>query len=222
MIVMGVDRHDPQVEELAASGIPTIAVDLDLEGIRCGYIMSDNIKGGVLAIQHLAGLGHQRIAMIGGPADTRPGLDRATGYRQGLELTGVEPRTEDERMGDFYPESGRLEMAALLDLPEPPTAVFAAADLMAVGAIQAISERGLACPNDVAVVGFDDVQIARLLRPALTTIRQDKAGLGAAAGGALVRMIVDPDLAPPVEVVPVELVVRESSVVSDTVAPQMT
>jgi LacI family transcriptional regulator len=211
MIVMGADRYDPQVEELAASGIPTIAVDLDLQGGRCGYVTSDNIEGAALAVQHLADLGHRRIAMIGGPVDTRPGLDRTIGYRHGLERAGVEAKDGYERVGDFYPESGRNEMAALLDLGEAPTAVFAAADLMAVGAIQAIAERELSCPDDVAVVGFDDVQIARLLRPALTTIRQDKPGLGAAAGGALVRMIEDPELAPPTVTVPVELVVRESS-----------
>jgi LacI family transcriptional regulator, galactose operon repressor len=211
MVVMGADRYDAQVEELAASGIPTIAVDLDLHGGRCGYVTSDNIEGAALAVQHLADLGHRRIAMIGGPVDTRPGLDRTIGYRHGLERAGIEAREGYERVGDFYPESGRTEMAALLDLEEPPTAVFAAADLMAVGAIQAIEERDLSCPDDVAVVGFDDVQIAGLLRPALTTIRQDKPGLGAAAGGALVRMIEDPELAPPTVTVPVELVVRASS-----------
>ena len=125
-------------------------------------------------------------------------------------------------MGDFYPESARTQMTALLDLPEPPTAVFAAADLMAVGAIQALWDRGLSCPDDLSVVGFDDVQVARLLRPAITTIRQDKAALGATAGGALVRMIVDPAFAPPTEIVPVELVVRESSAPCDAVAGQKT
>lgn len=115
------------------------------------------MEGAALAVGHLATLGHRRIAMIGGPVDTRTGLDRTIGYRHGLERLGIEPRPEYERVGDFYPESSRTEMAALLNLPEPPTAVFAAADLMAVGAIQAVTERGRSCPRDVAVVGFDDV-----------------------------------------------------------------
>ena len=109
-------------------------------------------------------------------------------------------------------------MVALLDLPEPPTAVFAAADLMAVGAIQALSDRGLSCPDDLSVVGFDDVQIARLLRPTISTIRQDKIALGATAGDALVRVIDDPEFAPLTEIVPVDLVVRESSGRCDVVA----
>ncbi len=102
-------------------------------------------------------------------------------------------------------------MVELLDLPEPPTAVFAAADLMAAGAIQAITERGRSVPHDVAVVGFDDIHLAALLQPSLTTIRQDKQGLGAATAESLIAMIEDPELDPPVVVVPVELVIRDSS-----------
>ncbi|MGZ8604790.1 MAG: substrate-binding domain-containing protein, partial [Actinomycetota bacterium] len=94
---------------------------------------------------------------------------------------------------------------------EPPTAIFAAADLMAAGAIRAIVERGLACPRDVAVVGFDDIQMASLLQPSLTTIRQDKQRLGDAAGEALVRLVEDPDLKPPAISIPVELIVRDST-----------
>jgi LacI family transcriptional regulator len=89
--------------------------------------------------------------------------------------------------------------------------VVVAADLMAAGAIQAIVDRGLRVPNEVAVVGFDDIQIAALLQPSLTTIRQNKRGLGAAAGQELIRMIADPALKAPVITLPVELVVRESS-----------
>jgi LacI family transcriptional regulator len=124
---------------------------------------------------------------------------------------GLGHRSDHVGQGDFYPDSGHAAMATLLDLPQPPTAVVVAADLMAAGAIQAIVDRGLRVPDDVAIVGFDDIQIAGLLQPSLTTIRQDKQGLGAAAGQALVRMIADPETAPPVISLPVELVVRESS-----------
>ena len=102
-------------------------------------------------------------------------------------------------------------MRRLLALPRPPTAVFAASDDIAIGALNAIAEAGLSVPGDVAVVGFDDAQIAPLLRPSLTTIRQDKDALGNAAGTTLVAMIESEDAAPPELVLPVELVVRESS-----------
>jgi LacI family transcriptional regulator, galactose operon repressor len=211
VVLMGADPHAAQVEEVVRSGLPCMAVDLDLEGGRTGYVMSDNVAGAVLAVRHLHELGHRRIAMIAGPADTRPGVDRLLGYRRELNRLGIEHRAEYVREGDFYPESGYAETLALLDLPEPPSAVFAAADLMAAGALQAIGERGLSVPSDIAVVGFDDVQIAPLLRPPLTTIRQDKQALGAAAGEAVIRLIEDPDLVAPVITIPVELVVREST-----------
>ena len=211
VVLMGVDRHDRQIEELVASGTPIMAVDLDLEGGRTGHVMSDNVAGASLAVRHLADLGHRRIALIGGAGNTRPGVDRLLGYRREMERRGLTHRPEYVREGDFYPDSGYRAMAELLGLPQPPTAVFAAADLMAAGAIQALTERGLSCPRDVSVVGFDDIHIAALLQPALTTIRQDKHGLGAAAGESLIAVIEDPEASPPVVVVPVELVIRDST-----------
>jgi LacI family transcriptional regulator len=101
-------------------------------------------------------------------------------------------------------------MRALLALPERPTAVFVAADMMAIGAIRTAQAAGLDVPRDLAVVGFDDIQIAPLLNPALTTIRQDKIGLGVAAARALIAQIDNPEVTPPVLTLPVELVVRAS------------
>jgi LacI family transcriptional regulator len=211
VVLMGADRHDPEIDEVVRSGVPCMAVDLDLRGGRTGYVMSDNVGGAALAVCHLHGLGHRRIALIGGSTDTKPGVDRLLGFRRELERLGLQHRTDYVREGDFYPESGQAAMAALLDLLERPTAVVAAADLMAAGAIQAIVDRGLRVPDDIAIVGFDDIQIAPLLQPSLTTIRQDKRGLGATAARTLLRMIADPELEPPVITLPVELVVRESS-----------
>ena len=102
-------------------------------------------------------------------------------------------------------------MRALLALKEPPTAVFVAGDLMAVGAINAANDAGLNVPGDLAVVGFDDIQLAEFLNPTLTTIRQDKPALGLTAARALVEQIERPEITPPVLTIPVELVVRESS-----------
>jgi LacI family transcriptional regulator len=211
VVLMGVDRHDPQVEELVTSGTPVMAVDLDLHGGRTGHVMSDNVAGAGLAVRHLAELGHERIALIGGPANTRPGVDRLLGYRRELERLGLPHEPAYVREGDFYPPSGHRAMSELLDLPEPPTAVFAAADLMAAGALQALGERRLVCPGDVSVVGFDDVHLAGLLQPALTTVRQDMRGLGGAAGTSLIDLIEHPEATPPGVVVPVDLVVRDST-----------
>jgi LacI family transcriptional regulator len=211
VILMGADTRDPDVQALARSGIPCVAVDLDLLGQRAGYVMSDNVRGSRAAVEHLAQLGHRRVGFIGGPTTTRPGADRLLGFRLGLDDHQLPYGNDRVLEGDFYADSGHKAMERLLGLPEPPTAVVAASDLMAAGAVRAAQEGGIRVPADVSIVGFDDIQLAALMHPALTTIRQDKAGLGHAAAEALVRMIDDPAAPPPVVALPVELVVRHST-----------
>ena len=137
-----------------------IGVDLDIAGPRASWVASDNVGGARLAVRHLHSLGHTRIATITGAAESRPGADRLLGYRAELQALGLDARPEYEQVGDFYRESGEAAMRALLALREPPTAVFVAADMMAVGAIEAVRSAGLRVPEDVALVGFDDMQLA--------------------------------------------------------------
>jgi LacI family transcriptional regulator len=211
VVVLAVDdAEEPELQKLVAAGTPVVAVDLPLSGKRASYVASDNLGGARLAVRHLHALGHTRIATIAGLAHTKPAADRLLGYRAEVQALGLELRPHYEAEGDFYTESGEAAMRSLLALPTPPTAVFAASDLMAVGAIKAIEDAGLSCPDDVAVVGFDDIQLAELVSPALTTIRQDKRGLGAAAARSLVQMIDDPAAVPPIWTLPVELVIRDS------------
>jgi LacI family transcriptional regulator len=211
VVLMGVDRDDPEVAELVeAADVPLIGVDLDVSGPRASYVSSDNVGGARLAVRHLHDLGHRRIATIAGPQDSKPGADRLVGFRAELHALGIESHSEYEQIGDWYTESGEQAMRSLLALPEPPTAVFAAADLMAVGAMKAARDAGLGVPGDLAVVGFDDIQLASLFNPALTTIHQDKIGLGRAAARALLEQIENPDLTPAALTLPVELIVRAS------------
>jgi LacI family transcriptional regulator len=211
IVLMGVDRLDPEVAKLLDAEIPLIGVDLDVTGATATYVASDNVGGARLAVRHLHGLGHRRIATIAGPQDSKPGIDRLLGFHAELQALGIESISQYERIGDWYSESGEQSMQALLALPEPPTAVFAASDLMAVGAMKAAREAGLSVPDDLAVVGFDDIQLASLIDPALTTIRQDKVGLGRAAAWALLKQIENPELTSAALTLPVELVVRASS-----------
>ncbi len=208
--LMGVDRHDPEVHGLLRSKWPCVFVDLDLSGTRAGYVMSDNYGGAEVATKHLLSLGHRRIGHLHGPLGSRPSTDRVGGYRAALEGAGLAFDPALVLEGDDLNESGYACMQALLALDEPPTALFASSDLMAVGAMLAAFDAGLRVPQDLAVVGFDDIPIASLLRPALTTVRQDKEGLGRAAAEALVRAIEEPEQPPSVITLPVELVVRES------------
>jgi LacI family transcriptional regulator len=216
---MGVDRDDHEVVRLLESKIPLIGVDLDVSGEHASYVASDNVGGARLAVRHLHGLGHRRIATIAGPRESKPGADRLLGFRAELHALGLEGRAEYEQLGDWYSESGEAAMRAFLALDHPPTAVFAAADLMAVGAIKVAQEAGMSVPGDLAVVGFDDIQMASFLNPSLTTIRQDKVGLGLAAARALLEQIEHPDLTPPVLTLPVELVVRASCGAETTTNP---
>ena len=211
LVVMGVDAQSGEIQKLARSQIPCVAVDLDLVGRRTGHVISDNLGGARLAVRHLHDRGHERIATVTGMLSTRPGADRLLGYRAELDALGLPYRDDYVQEGDFYFESGYRAMQALLALETPPTAVFAAGDLMAAGCVRAAEERDVRVPHDVALVGFDDIQLAAMMQPALTTIRQDKIGLGASAGEALLRMIEHADAAPPIATLPVELVVQESS-----------
>jgi LacI family transcriptional regulator len=210
VVLMGVDLDDPEVDKLLASSTPIMGVDLDLAGPRASYVTADNVTGARLAVRHLHSLGHSRIATISGPSNMKAGGDRTVGYRAEAQALGLESRPGYEQQGDFYTESGEAAMQALLALPVPPTAVFAASDMMAFGALKAIRDAGFRCPEDVAIVGFDDVAIATVISPALTTIRQNAPELGVAAGRSLIEMIEDPQAMAPVRVLPVELVVRES------------
>jgi LacI family transcriptional regulator len=191
-VLMGVDADDPEVRRLARSGLPCVGIDVELGGDDAAYVASDNVAGGRIAVEHLVGLGHRRIATIAGPMETRPGRDRLRGYRDALRAAGLAFRDEYVAAGDFYVESGARAAAELLALDEPPTAIAAASDLMAVGALRAAGEAGLAVPGDVSLVGFDDIMLAAHLHPALTTVRQEKTGLGAAAARALLARVDGP------------------------------
>jgi len=210
VVLMGVEPDDPEVQKLLVSPTPIIGVDLDIAGPRASYVTSDNVTGARLAVRHLHALGHTRIATISGPPSSKAGGDRLVGYHAELQALGLENVPGFEQEGDFYAESGESSMHALLRLPTRPTAVFAAADMMAIGALKALRDAGLRCPEDVAVVGFDDIALAGLLSPALTTVRQEAPEMGIAAGRSLIEMIEDPQVVAPVRVMPVELVVRES------------
>jgi LacI family transcriptional regulator len=211
-VLMGIEPEDPEVRRLVRSDLPTVGVDVELEGPATTFVMSDNVDGASRAMRHLYDIGHRRIATITGLLDRKPGADRLRGYRRALQACGLAYRDEYVAYGDFYVESGRRAMASLLALDEPPTAVFAASDMMALGAIRAASDAGLNVPADVSVIGFDDIQLADHLNPPLTTVRQDKAGLGAAAGTALLGLVEDRDGAGPAPtVLPVELIRRGSA-----------
>jgi LacI family transcriptional regulator len=210
-VLMGLDADDPEVRRLVRADVPTVGVDVDLEGPATSFVMSDNEGGAALAVGHLHELGHRRIATITGLLDKRPGADRLRGYRHELQARGLTVRDEYVTYGDFYIESGRRAAAELLALPERPTALVTASDMTALGAIRAATEQGLRVPEDLSVTGFDDIQLAAYLHPSLTTIRQAKVSLGTEAARALLRHVDGDEDVPAIVTLPVELIVRGST-----------
>jgi DNA-binding LacI/PurR family transcriptional regulator len=148
-----------------------------------------NWQGGVTATEHLLALGHERIAVLAGHRRKMCSSARVAGYRSALAAAGVRHRAEYVRHAGFEESVARRRMLELLDLPEPPTAVFACSDGMALGVYEALAERGLRVADDVSVVGFDDLPEARWVNPALTTVRQPLAEMAATALRLLVRMM---------------------------------
>jgi LacI family transcriptional regulator len=209
--LIGLEPDDPEVRRLARADIPLVAIDMDLDGPAVEVVMSDNEGGAAQAVRHLHELGHRRIATITGMLDSRPGADRLRGYRAAIQAAGLAYRDDYVVYGDFYAESGREACERLLALPEPPTAIFAASDLMAIGAIRAAAEVGLHVPEDLSIVGFDDIQLSPHVNPPLTTMRQDKLGLGGAAGEALIARVAGDADRSPLRTLPVELIVRGST-----------
>lgn len=185
---------------------------IDAEHPRLSSVAVDHDAGAVSAVRHLLGLGHRRIALVDHPEDpfapVYPG-SRQNGYRAALAEAGLQPRSEYEHVTDFSPEAGAEALRELIGLPEPPTAVFAGSDSQALGILEAARQAGRRVPEDLAVVGYNDIEVAAYL--GLTTIRVPMRELGRYGVELLLDTIEHPDA--PLEQIrlPAELVVRRSS-----------
>jgi LacI family transcriptional regulator len=163
---------------------PMLPLDEDLP-----VVASAHWHGARAATEHLIELGHRRIAVVTGFASWVASIDRMSGFRVAMAAAGLPLEAQLIREGDFQIEGGYQHGRCLLSLPEPPTAIFAFNDNMAVGVLQAAREAGFEVPRDLSVVGFDDVEIASLLVPPLTTVRQPLEEMGRVAVGLLQRLI---------------------------------
>jgi LacI family transcriptional regulator len=199
-------------QRLLEYGLPTVVMDRVLDGIELPAVVADNYRGGYLATEHLLSLGHRRIGCIARPVRLSHSQERVAGYQAALEDAGVQP---DERLvaaGGYRLENGYEAIQYLLNLDDPPTAVFTYNDIMAIGAIRALKERGLDVPHDFSVVGYDDIPDAAYTCPALTTVRQAKFDMGAKGIELLFKIMDGEDVNPKTEErVAVELVVRETT-----------
>ena len=178
---------------------------------RIPSVSAAHTSGADQAMRHLLGLGHRRIAIITGPRGWVATEDRRRGYHAALAAAGILPDPELEAESNFEIDGGEKAAGVLLDLPEPPTAIFAFNDNHAIGAIQAARARGVRVPEDLSIVGFDDVEHATIVSPTLTTVRQPLAEMGRTAVSLLSRLIERQRIEALHVELATRLVVRESS-----------
>jgi DNA-binding LacI/PurR family transcriptional regulator len=206
VMMASVHGADPLPSALARMGVPVVCNGRPLGRSTVPYVDVDSFNGAVLAVRRLIELGRQRIATIAGPQDMVAGIDRLAGYRSELRNS---KRRSIVAVGDFTRDSGEVAMRQLLDDDPALDAVFVASDLMAHGALSTLRQAGRRVPDDVAIIGFDDIELARYTEPPLTTVRQPIVELGRELARQMLRLSGGEEIEPAL-VLPTSLVVRES------------
>ncbi|MDQ7844431.1 MAG: LacI family DNA-binding transcriptional regulator [Armatimonadota bacterium] len=210
LVFATVGSNTRHLRALRRQGRPVVLVARDVAGVRIDSVLVDNFRGEFEATTHLLGLGHRRIAHITGPPSLHVAAERRRGYLAALEAAGV-PRSEALVVeGNFAADGGRRAVERLLARGAKFTAVVAANDLMAIGAMEALRRAGRRIPQDVAVVGFDDITFASLVCPALTTVAQPKYRMGQLAMERLLALMDGADEGGRQTVLIPQLVVRDS------------
>ncbi len=208
--------EDPNIVDLAEEGFPVVLVNRrtyhPIVKDKIDYVGVDNALGGFLAVEHLIRIGYKRIGMIGGSAESSVGLERLEGGKKALRVYGVEPRDEFFLEGNFLKKSGYQGAKQFLKMAEIPSAIFAMNDYMALGIYQAILEEGIRIPEDIALIGFNDIEFSSIQGIDLSTIGQKKFEMGAIAVEMLVERIEKGDQNRPAKEVLLtpELIVRKT------------
>ena len=213
LMVMAPDVSGPSLAEVLPHGVPTVLLNGPEVDADVYEITVDNFGGARDMTRHLIPDGHERIAFIAGAERNHEASERERGYLAALHEAGRGAEPSLNVRGDFTEDGGWRGAIALLALADRPSAIFAANDAMAVGALSALREAGLSVPDDVAVVGFDDIPIARFLNPPLTSVRVGIAALGERAASVLLAALAErspPGRPPRRAVFPAELVIRDS------------
>ncbi|WLR51409.1 LacI family DNA-binding transcriptional regulator [Bacillus tianshenii] len=201
--------NDEQVQELIDNPLPTVVIDLQSD--KSSVVYSDNISGSQLAVEYLYSLGHRKIAHIAGHPSTYAGEQRQIGFIQAMKDLNLSVPEEYIVDGKYFSrDSGYEAMKKLLQLNSPPTAIFAAGDNLAIGAIESIRDSGYEVPRDFSIVGFDDIELSQYVNPPLTTIKQNTDIIGKEAAKLLIKQIINNGKNVESISVPVHLVTRKS------------
>jgi len=214
VLLLSTRRDDPLPSRLVRGGLPCVVAGRpgdDRPSIRrgVGFVDADNEGGARLAVDHLVAQGRTTIATVGGPTDMSVGADRHEGWRAALVDAGLKPGRELAVTADFTREGGATAAAKLLDKAPGLDAIFAASDLMAVGVLDTLRRQGRVVPDDVAVVGFDDSELALSTDPPLTTVRQPIEQIGRTMAEQLLAQLEG--ASPTGTILPTSLIVRLSS-----------
>ena len=208
VVIISAFLDDALIPRLHRDNIPFVVIGRHPTIPDVNYVDVDNLHGALMAVEHLMRLGRRRIATITGPMNMVAGVDRLEGYKTALRRNGHVVNEALIAEGDFTEAGGYLAMQQLL--AQEPDAVFAANDLMAVGALRALYEADRRVPEDIAIVGFDDAQVAAYSTPPLTTVRQPIYQLGRTAAELLFRILDGRTQGPLRAILPTELVIRAS------------
>ncbi|MFC3747976.1 LacI family DNA-binding transcriptional regulator [Paenibacillus sp. GCM10012306] len=209
-VIISGEEMEPAIQELDMSSIPCIGVDLELKGKKSGYVTSDNYQISSKVVEHFYLLGYRELGFIGSTANSDISNQREAGYIKAIEGFGMSINENWFVHGDdFFEPSGYAAMQQLIQSGPLPKAIFAASDLLALGAIRALKEHGLRIPEDIAIIGCDDIEACKYTTPTLTTVRQNKERLGILAAHMLYDLINNQSEGGSFVVEPA-LVVRES------------
>ena len=203
----GRDKHIAQVVD---NGYSVVCIDRGLIGMDVDVVKVNNEAGAYGAIDYLIGLGHRKIAHITGHPQIPTTIERVAGYEGAMIENGIEIDARLIKSSNSDYQSGAALMQELLDLPDPPTAVFTANNLLTLGALKTIHKNGIRIPDDISIVGFDDMYWSMSLNPPLTAVRQSGYDIGNKAAELLLQKIANPDRQTSSLVLDTELIVRQS------------
>ena len=218
IIIASVESSPDRLRQLSETGIPMVMVDRDSADFSGDVVLSDNVAGGQQVAQHLAQLGHSRIGCIVANAALQPGAPgRLHGFQQGMSSAGLPSDgyifggEKHSQKGENESDAGYRTMKEILSRPSPPSAMFVTNDLMAIGTLRAAAEMGVKVPDELSIVGFDDIALAQYTSPALTTVSQPRQEMGRMAAQLLIDRAADKNRSRERVILDVSLIVREST-----------
>jgi len=210
LIAAPASEDDPQLKKMLSNGLPVVCVDRGLKEANVDVVLVDNVDGAYKAVDHLAKSGYRRIAYISGMPTIPSSRLREKGYREALADNGIPFNQELVRYGDSKHESGIRLCEELLNLSSPPDALFTGNNLITLGALETIHRKKLRIPEDIAIVGFDDMYWSNSLNPPLTAVRQPAYEIGKRAAELLIQRIDDPSRQSIQMILNAELKIRSS------------